>query len=141
MTLQQILADYLRPKITDFRLQISLQRAQGWVRLQIADFSGVDICKGRGGAESDFRFQISTGPAADFQRVRLQIADANTGLGSSRKSSADFRFQISDGTELQGGLKKREADYRFQISDAKAGEKWVWEALEISDNLLGDYIL
>ena len=109
--------------------------------MQISDFSGVDICKGRGGAESDFRFQISTGPAADFQRVRLQIADANTGLGSSRKSSADFRFQISDGTELQGGLKKREEEYRFQISDAKAGEKRVWEALEISDNLLGDYML
>ena len=96
----------------------SLQRAQGWVRLQISDFSGVDIfCKGRGGAESDFRFQISKGPAADFQRVRLQIADANTGLGSSRKSSADFRFQISDGTELQGGLKKRGS--RMQIADCR----------------------
>ena len=72
----------------------------------------------------------------------MQIADANTGLGSSRKSSADFRFQISDATELHGGLKKREADYRFQIStDAIPSEKWVWEALEISDNLLGDYIL
>ena len=74
----------------------------------------------------------------------MQIADANTGLGSSRKSSADFRFQIlqiSDGTELQGGLKKREAEYRFQIPDAKASEKWVSEALEISDNLLGDYML
>ena len=117
MTLQPILADYLRPKIADFRLQISLRRAQGWFRLQIADFSGCG------------RFPKS------------QIADANTGLGSSRKSSADFRFQISDGTELQGGLKKREAEYRLQVSDAKASEKWVWEALEISDNLLGDYML
>ena len=55
---------------------------------------------------------------------------------------SDFRFyQISDVTELQGGLKNREAEYRLHISDAKASEKWAWEALEISDNLLGDYML
>ena len=71
----------------------------------------------------------------------MQIADAKTGLGSSRKSSADFRFQIPDATELQGGLKNREADYRLEVSDAKASEKWVCEALEISGNLLGDYML
>ena len=103
MTLQQIFADYLSPKITDFRLQNGPDGAPGGDRFQISDFNGADICKGRQGAESDFRFQISTGPAAGFQRVRLQITDANAGLWSSIKSSADFRFQISDATALLDG--------------------------------------
>ena len=113
----------------DYRLQISaaLTSARGgeW-QIEIAD------C----------RWQ--RGPRLVSKRGRLQVANANTGHGNTRKSTADCRLQIPGFNRVPSAwkIRKQNTDCTFQTSKAvQVSERWVWGALEISDNLLGDYML
>ena len=89
------------------------------VRFQISDFR---FPSGPGQipwAESDFRFQISKGPAADFYDG--QISDFRFPAGPGQLGQGHCRFQISDFQlhQIPKGSGAYEAECRFQISGYK----------------------